>query len=335
MTICHFDAHQVGAGPERRALMAPPRPVLQQQTKLQAAQRLDADEATPTHHRLLAQSGRCYRVIRTRGKPRYTGCFPVRRTHLPMLNQPRLEEIMRFLSQQKRVKAADLATQLVVSEETIRRDFKYLEELGKLRRVHGGAILPRLNEEQPLQVRNRIRTQAKAKIAECASGLVQEGMALFLDTGTTTLALAHQLTSFSQLRVVTNSLDIAQLLTQQSDNHVLVTPGDVRRNDNALIGPHTLEFARQFHYDIAFMGIGAVDLKLGLMDYEESEAMLRRTLVVHCVRSVVLADDGKFGHRTFINTLPFDAIATLVTNRPLSADYIDRLEQAHVDIVHP
>jgi DeoR family glycerol-3-phosphate regulon repressor len=252
-----------------------------------------------------------------------------------MLNQPRLEEIMRLLSQQQRLKASDMAALLLVSEETIRRDFKYLEELGKLRRIHGGAILPRLNEEQPLQVRNRIRMQAKAKVAECAISLVQEGMALFLDTGTTTLALAHRLTSFSQLKVVTNSLDIAQLITQQSDNHVLVTPGDVRRNDNALIGPHTLEFARQFHYDIAFMGIGAVDLELGLMDYEEPEAMLRRTLVAHCVRSVVLADDSKLGHRTFINTLPFGAIATLVTNRPPPGEYIDRLEQAHVDLIYP
>jgi DeoR family transcriptional regulator, glycerol-3-phosphate regulon repressor len=251
-----------------------------------------------------------------------------------MLNQPRLDEIVRLLSQQQRVKSIDLATSFGVSEETIRRDFKFLEGQGKLRRVHGGAILPRLNEEQPLQVRNRIKTQAKVALAGCAMQIVQEGMAVFLDTGTTTLALAQRLTAFANLKVVTNSLDIAQLLTHQSDNQVLVTPGDVRRNDNALIGPHTLEFARQFHYDIAFMGIGGIDLELGLMDYEESEALLRRTLVKHCVRSVILADDGKFGHRTFINTLPFSAISTLVTNRSLSDEFATRMEDDHVDVLH-
>src|SRR5476651_2769318 len=123
-----------------------------------------------------------------------------------MLNQPRLDEIMLLLTQHQRVKASDLAQALFVSEETIRRDFKYLEEAGKLRRIHGGAILPRLNEEQPLQVRSRIKTQAKIALAACAAQMVQEGMAVFLDTGTTTLALAQRLTAFSSLRVVTNSL---------------------------------------------------------------------------------------------------------------------------------
>ncbi len=252
-----------------------------------------------------------------------------------MLNQPRLDEIMLMLTQYQRVKASDLAQALFVSEETIRRDFKYLEEAGKLRRIHGGAILPRLNEEQPLQVRTRIKAQAKTRMAACAAKLVSEGMVLFLDTGTSTLALAQQLIGFSQLRIITNSLDIAQLITQQSSNQVLVVPGDVRRNDNALIGAHTLEFVRQFHYDIAFMGIGAVDLQLGFMDYQEPEALLRRTLTQHCLRSVILADDAKFGHRTFINTLPFSAITTLVTNRPPSAEFATCLEHAHVDILYP
>ncbi|MGY2293042.1 DeoR/GlpR family DNA-binding transcription regulator [Pseudomonas sp. SDO528_S397] len=252
-----------------------------------------------------------------------------------MLNQPRLDEIMLVLTQHQRVKASDLAQALFVSEETIRRDFKYLEEAGKLRRIHGGAILPRLNEEQPLQVRSRIKTQAKTRMAVCAAKLVSEGMVLFLDTGTSTLALAQQLVGFSQLRIITNSLDIAQLITQHSSNQVLVVPGDVRRNDNALIGAHTLEFVRQFHYDIAFMGIGAVDLDLGFMDYQEPEALLRRALTQHSLRSVILADDAKFGRRTFINTLAFSAITTLVTNRPPSDDFTSRLELAHVDILYP
>lgn len=252
-----------------------------------------------------------------------------------MLNQPRLDEILRRLAQNQRVLVVDLAQDLHVSDETIRRDLKYLEEQGKLRRIHGGAILPRNNVEQPLEVRSKIKPQAKAQVAQLAAGLVREGMSLFIDTGTTTLALAARLTGFGQLNVVTNSLDIAQLLAQQSNNRIIVTPGDLRRNDNALIGPHATEFAQQFHYDIAFMGIGAIDLEIGLMDYEEPEALLRRTLVRRCQRSVVLADDGKFGRRTFVSTLPFAAITTLISNKPIPGDYHARLEQANVDVITP
>ncbi len=252
-----------------------------------------------------------------------------------MINQPRLDEIKRVISSDKRVRVSGLAQRFVVSEETIRRDLKYLEEQGVLRRVHGGAILPVPSEEQPLQIRSRIKPRAKGRIAQLASTLIEEGMALFLDTGTSTLALAHQLTQFSRLKVITNSLDIANLLTQQSDNAVTLTPGRVRRNDNALTGPHTLAFAQQFHYDIAFMGIGAIDLQNGFMDYEEPEALLRRVLSLHCRQSVILADEGKFGLRTFVNTLPFTAVDVLVTNVLPAENFITSLEKAHVNILHP
>ncbi len=275
------------------------------------------------------------RRAKSAGAARYTERFSLLRMTPAMLNQPRLDEILRLINLQQRVKAADLAKAMQVSEETIRRDLKHLEEVGKLRRIHGGAVLPKPNEEQPLQVRSRIQMRAKTRLAACAAELVQEGMALFLDTGTTTLALAQQLTRFKALRVVTNSLDIGLLLTQHSANQVLMAPGDIRRNDNALIGPHTLAFAAGFHYDIAFMGIGAVDAELGLMDYEEPEAHLRRTLTASCRRSVILADDAKFGHRTFINTLPFSAVDTLVSNRPPSAEFVRCLESADVELVHP
>lgn len=252
-----------------------------------------------------------------------------------MINQPRLDEIKRVLSSDKRVRVSELAQRFVVSEETIRRDLKYLEEQGLLRRVHGGAILPVASEEQPLQIRSRIKPRAKICMGQLASKLVEEGMALFLDTGTSTLALAHQLMQFSRLKVFTNSLDIGTLLTQQSDSAVTMVPGRVRRNDNALIGPHALAFAGQFHYDIAFMGIGAVDLQLGFMDYEEPEALLRRVLTRHSRQRVILADEGKFGRRTFVNTLPFNAVDTLVTNAPPAESFVASLENAHVNVLYP
>ncbi|MFH7359978.1 DeoR/GlpR transcriptional regulator, partial [Pseudomonas syringae pv. tagetis] len=77
-----------------------------------------------------------------------------------------------------------------------------------------------------------------------------------------------------------------KFISKYSVIQLLVAPGDVWRIVNALIGPHTLEFARKFHYDIAFMGIGVIDLDLGRVDYLDPEAMLRRELVRHCTRSV-------------------------------------------------
>ncbi|TBU98879.1 DeoR/GlpR family DNA-binding transcription regulator [Stutzerimonas kirkiae] len=252
-----------------------------------------------------------------------------------MLSQPRFDEIMRRLTLQQRVSVLELAEALHVSDETIRRDLKGLEELGKLRRIHGGAILPNTSTEQPLGVRSRIRPQEKARIAQKALGLIRDGMSIFLDTGTTTQALAARLDRFGSLNLFTNSLDIAQLLNQTSDNRVTLVPGSVRRNDSALIGSHTLAFVEQFHFDIAFMGIGGIDLEVGFMDYEEPEALLRRLLCSHAKQRVILADSGKVGLRTFIRTIPFDQVDCLVTSKPLPDAFAVCLEQANVTVLTP
>src|SRR5699024_10148234 len=117
------------------------------------------------------------------------------------LSQPRLDEIMHRLGREQQLSVKDLQEDFHVSDETIRRDLKLLEEQGRLRRVHGGAILPRMTEEQPIDVRNRIKRREKATIARLAAHLIQEGMSVFLDTGTTTLALANRLTQFRELTV--------------------------------------------------------------------------------------------------------------------------------------
>ena len=142
-----------------------------------------------------------------------------------MLSQPRFDEIMRRLTLQQRVSVLELAEALHVSDETIRRDLKGLEELGKLRRIHGGAILANTCAEQPPEVRSRIKPQEKARIAQQALGLIRDGMSVFLDTGTTTQALAARLDRFGSLNLFTNSIDIAQLVNQTSDNRVTLVPG--------------------------------------------------------------------------------------------------------------
>lgn len=233
-----------------------------------------------------------------------------------------------------RISVSEIAGDLNVSEETIRRDLKALESDGYLRRVHGGAVLPALNKERPLEERSRIQQKEKRLVADRAASLVSEGMSLFLDTGTTTLVFANRLKEFQRLNVITNSLDIALSISRDSGNDVRVTPGTLRRNDNALVGYDTIDYVRNRYFDIAFMGIAAVNLRFGFMDYEEDEAMLRRNLLQQSKMNVILADHSKFGRTVSVRTMGLGEITHLVTDRQPAEEYRSLFESNEVEIVY-
>ncbi len=248
---------------------------------------------------------------------------------MPM--SPRHHEILALLKVEGRVAVTELAERMRVSDETVRRDLKELEALGLARRIHGGAITPRRDQEEPLLEREKFNMREKARIAQLASRMIGDGMTVFLDTGTTTLALARRLGA-RQLRVTTNSLDIA-LALRDKEVRVEVTPGTLRRNDNALVGIETLDFTRQRYYDIAFMGIAACTLAQGWMDYAQEESALRRVLFAQARQSVLLADSSKFGRQAYLRTFALDEVKCVVSDRPPPAPLREAFDGGGVEVV--
>ncbi|WP_018043331.1 DeoR/GlpR family DNA-binding transcription regulator [Methylobacterium sp. 88A] len=248
-----------------------------------------------------------------------------------MLTDHRYQEILSRLNGTGRVGVSDVAAYLRVSEETIRRDLKVLEERGVLRRIHGGAVPPRLDQDRPLQERGKTNPREKAKVAANAEGLIRDGMSVFIDTGTTTLAFARRL-SGRNLTVTTNSIDVA-LHLGSGPARVNLTPGMLRARDNALVGYETVAYAQRFYFDIAFMGIAACDLTHGWMDYEEHESALRKVLRGQARQSVLLADSRKFGRQANICTFGLSERLTLVTDRPPPQPFLDHFTQHDIDLI--
>lgn len=248
-----------------------------------------------------------------------------------MLNDHRYQEIMARVTAAGRVGVADVAAFLEVSEETIRRDLKALEERGLLRRIHGGAVLPRLDQERPLIERSKTNAREKARVAVIAESLIRDGMSIFLDTGTTTLALARRLGG-RNLTVTTNSIDIA-LLLGGGPARINLASGTLRPKDNALVGYETVAYARRYFFDLAFMGIAACDLSLGWMDYEEHESVLRRTLTGQTRRSVLLVDSRKFGRQANVQTFALSDRMTIVTDQDPPQPFTNVFAANDVDLV--
>ncbi len=251
-----------------------------------------------------------------------------------MLNRHRHEHILMRLSSENRVSVMDLAQALRVSDETIRRDLKDLEAEGKLRRVHGGAVPISPIQDRPITERSQKQAREKATIARLAREQISDETAIFLDTGTTTLGLARQLTGFANLKLYTNSVKIALEASKHHGVSVHLTPGRLRKVELDLVGVDTITYIQQFYFDVAFMGAAAVDLNRGIMDYEEDEARIRQALVKNSRLRVFLIDSSKFGKTGNVQTARFSDIDQIVTDTALSAAFGEAVMAARAEVVH-
>lgn len=251
-----------------------------------------------------------------------------------MLNRHRREHILGKLSAEHRVSVMEMAQALQVSDETIRRDLKDLEAEGHLRRVHGGAVPLAPIHDQPIDERWRKRAKEKGVIARLALEQVSDETVIFLDTGSTTLTLARQLTGFANLKLYTNSLKIAQAASTHHGVTVHLTPGRLREVELDLVGYDTVSYIQQFYFDIAFMGIAAIDLDRGMMDYEEDEARIRQALLKSSRLRVVLADSSKYGKTGNVQTAAFAEIDQIITECAPRQDFVERIAASPAEILH-
>jgi DeoR family fructose operon transcriptional repressor len=195
------------------------------------------------------------------------------------------------------VSTEDLARQLGVSPETIRRDLVVLERGGALRRVHGGAALgqPFGAEEPSFADRQTSGTEQKRAIGRRAAQLVSSGQTIVLDVGTTALEVARALPVDFRGAVATCSLLVAAELADRRGIDVLVSGGRLRGGDLALANAQTVSFFADLRSDLAFLGSGGVDAIAGLTDFHLDEVATRRTIIANAARCYVLADAGKLG----------------------------------------
>lgn len=261
------------------------------------------------------------------------GGAPMGRKSPMGITEQRQHLVLAELRRDGRVSVKELAKRLAISTETVRRDLRDLEMQGHARRIYGGAVTDRKESDQPFDERVRVSSREKARIAELALSLVEDGMTIFVDTGTTTLALARHLIG-RRVRVHTNSIAIAALLASDPQAEVVVLGGTMKPDYKALFGHRTLEGIREHAYDLAIMGIVTVHLQHGFMDLGEQEATLRRAAVEQATRSVILADSSKFGRLGSVRTLTFADVDVLVTNAPLSGDFAQAFRQDHVEVLH-
>ncbi|QEI07422.1 DeoR/GlpR transcriptional regulator [Pigmentiphaga aceris] len=237
-----------------------------------------------------------------------------------MLQEDRYQRICTLLATVKRLSTERIAADLGVSRETARRDVVALEALGQLRRVRGGVAAKGSEPEPPIHERIRARHAEKHAIARAAVGLLQAGQTLFLDAGSTTLALAEALVSLRGLTIITNGFDIARILvgtdSQAERRHeVIVLGGTLLHGLAATGGALAITEINRYQADVAMLSPVGVDTSLGASSFDHAEAAVARAMAERADRCVILADHSKLGQRSRIAYCPVERIHTLVTDK--------------------
>lgn len=251
-----------------------------------------------------------------------------------MFLEERQRRILERMRQGEAVKVADLSAEFGVSESTIRRDLRALEQSGLLERTHGGALPAERTLDEPTFAEKTTRsTGEKLAIARAAAAMVQEGESIILDTGTTTLEIARLLRQRRRLTVVTNSLPIAAELSDLPGIEVMVTGGAVKGNTLALVGPTAEQMLAGINVDRVFLGTNGIDLQRGLTTPTQAEAAVKRRMIAAARQVVVVADHTKIGKVAFATVAPVTGMHVLITDAAADAEAVRQLTGRGVQVL--
>jgi DeoR/GlpR family transcriptional regulator of sugar metabolism len=228
----------------------------------------------------------------------------------------------------------ELAAQFAVSAETIRRDLTFLAADGKIRKVHGSAIPLRDFGEDAFAQRMQSNADAKRMIANKTRQLVAPGDTVFIDTGSTTLALAEMLAKIDDLTVITNSTEIARAISTANRSAQMFLLGGAYNADNRqTCGAIALNQLDGFHASIALLAVAAISGEAGVMNYSFDEASIASAMIARADRVVILADASKFDRVAPFVVASFEQIDTLVCDEAPVDLLAQRLNQAGVTVI--
>jgi len=253
----------------------------------------------------------------------------------------RQAHITRHLAERGRVSVVALADDLGVTTETIRRDLDSLEQVGALRRVHGGAVPLRSGAiaEPSIAERMTVNPEAKRRIAHRALDVITDGYrgAVIFDAGSTVGAVAAALgdrvaVTRAQLDVVTHAVPVAHTLSLLSEVALTLLGGQVRGLTAAAVGPATLTALGSLRPDLAFVGANGVSADFGLSTPDPAEAAVKAAMVRAARRTILVADRAKFGVESFVRFAELTDIDILVTDAAPDAEIAAALAAADVEV---
>jgi DeoR family glycerol-3-phosphate regulon repressor len=229
---------------------------------------------------------------------------------------PRQRRLLEFVRSHETVSVEALAREFNVTSQTVRRDIKLMEEAKLLARYHGGVGLPSSVQNIDYSQRQSLHVGAKRSIAAAVAQRISAGCSLLINVGTTTEEVARSLVNHEGLRVITNNLNVATILSDNAKSEVIIAGGVVRKRDRAIIGEATSDFIRQFKVDIGIIGISSIESDGTLRDFDPREVKVAQTIIEQSREVWLVADGDKFGREALVRMGHVAQVDKLFTDVP-------------------
>jgi len=245
----------------------------------------------------------------------------------------RQQQVLQRVQREGFAAIEQLAESFAVTPQTVRRDINELCSLGLLRRYHGGAGLPSTVENIAYNTRQVLYLEEKRRIATLLAEYLPDQASLFINLGTTNEEVARALLGHQGLRVISNNLNVANILCENKDFQVLIAGGMVRHRDRGITGEAAVDFIRKFRVDYAVLGISGIDRDGTLLDYDYQEIRVAEAMMANSRQVLMVADHSKFTRTAMVRLGHLRQVDALFTDRPVPDEMIPVFREAETEIL--
>jgi len=249
-----------------------------------------------------------------------------------MLPEARREQILEYIKSKKNATSEELSKRFGVTEETIRKDLNFLSEKGQVIRTFGGAMIKE-DYDPSLAQRTISNIEEKRKIARTASAFINDRDSIVMDAGSTTIELAKYIREDSEVVVVTNSLEIMNILSKYQGVTVISSGGRLRSKSMSFQGQLAEYSIGNYNIQKAFISAKGIGFEEGIMDTNEVEASVKRKMIETAKEIILLADYSKFEKIAHVTVCPLDKVSTIITDSKAAPERIKKFRDRGIKVI--
>lgn len=251
-----------------------------------------------------------------------------------MIKKKRQAQIIDVLMKEEAMSVSELAEMLAVSSVTIRKDLNELEQANKLYRSHGRArIINPFTLNRSVSEKEKLATEQKDAIGREAAKLIDENDSIIIASGTTVHALARNIRPIHRLTVVTASLQVSVILSQDESNDIIQLGGMLRHSSLSVVGQYSKSILENCSFSKLFIGVDGIDFNYGFTTTDMREAELNQQMMRAAQKVIVLADSSKFGKRGFAKIGNIEDIDIIITDAGVKPNVVKQIEERGIEVI--
>ena len=242
-------------------------------------------------------------------------------------------KILEVLNSEGQVTVSELSKKFNVTEVTIRNDLSHLAGKELLIKTRGGGLkAQRVGIDQHLNDKAKINSKEKQAIGKKAAELINDNDTIIIDSGTTTIEIAKNLSRIKNLTVITNALNIASQLIQD-EIKVILLGGILRTASLSLTGPIGENSIKNFYCDKCFLGVDGIDSQSGIYTPNLEEAHLNRMMINASKEVIIVTDSNKFKRKSFAHIAPITKVNMIITDSKIPENELKNLQSMGIKVI--